>query len=129
MKTIEQYLIFFLLIHWLADFALQTHKQAIGKGEGKNFFNRELLKHVSVYSLIWLLISNIIEYNWIKALEFSIITFICHYITDYITSRISKKFFNDNDYHNGFEVVGFDQILHYLQLYYTFKFIYYEQII
>jgi hypothetical protein len=52
---------------------------------------------------------------------FSAVTFVGHTATDYITSRCSKKYFSKNDYHNGFVVIGFDQILHYLQLYFTYK--------
>jgi hypothetical protein len=54
------------------------------------------------------------------ALCFAGITFFAHFATDYVTSRISKKFFDAKDYHNGFVVVGFDQVLHYVQLLATF---------
>ena len=35
--TLLQLLIFMLLIHFLADFGLQTHEQATKKGEGTSF--------------------------------------------------------------------------------------------
>jgi hypothetical protein len=43
-----------------------------------------------------------------------------HFATDYVTSRIAKVFFDSGDYHNGFVVVGFDQILHYIQLFLSY---------
>lgn len=51
--TILQLIIFILLIHFLADFGLQTHEQATKKGEGKSLFNKWLFYHVGVYTLIW----------------------------------------------------------------------------
>lgn len=120
--TIESLLIYILLLHFLADFALQTHGQATGKGEGKSFFNKWLFYHVSTYSLVWLIGSYILMNDY-RCLIFFGITFVSHYVTDWFTSRIGKPFWHNNDYHNGFVVVGFDQILHYLQLYFTFKFL------
>lgn len=113
----ESLFIFILLIHFLADFGLQTHEQAQGKSKDVI----PLVQHVGVYSLVWLIAVLSLSGSYETALYFAIITFIAHYITDYITSRISKGFFDKNDYHNGFVVVGFDQMLHYLQLFYTCK--------
>jgi len=110
----DKFFIFMILIHFLADFGLQTHEQAINKSSSNKF----LFYHVGVYSLIWLLAT--MSLGW-KCLIFAGITFVLHFITDYITSRISKPFFAKNDYHNGFVVVGFDQVLHMLQLFYTIK--------
>ena len=116
-----------LLIHYLADFALQTNDQATKKGIGYSFYNKWLLYHVGTYSFIWLFaivtISQIYNLTVWGCLYFVSITFILHYITDWITSRIGKPFWEKNDYHNGFMVVGIDQVLHYVQLHYTFKYI------
>ena len=109
-------IIFLLVIHFLADFALQTHEQASNKSTS----NKWLFYHVGTYSLIWLLAM----YSYIdifsEALIFACITFVFHFATDYITSRLAKKFFDVKDYHNGFVVVGFDQLLHIIQLVYTY---------
>ena len=112
-----QEILIILLIHWLADFSLQTHSQALGKS--KSF--EPLFEHVVVYSLVWLLAAYFLLGNWDKAAVFAIVTFICHFVTDLITSRIARGFFDKGDTHNGFTVVGFDLILHYLQLFLTFE--------
>lgn len=113
--------IYILVIHYMADFALQTTYQLQNKGIGNEVFNIALFSHVGVYSLIWLISTiPILDYHG-RFMVFAIITFICHYTTDWITSRIGKGFWESGDYHNGFNVVGFDQILHYLQLWFTFK--------
>lgn len=108
-------IIFILLIHFLADFGLQTHEQT----QNKSSDNLYLFYHVAVYSGIWfiaLLGHPYTEKGGQYISLFVFITFILHFCTDYVTSRISKKFFEKQDYHNGFVVVGFDQLLHYVQL-------------
>lgn len=113
----ESTLLLILVVHFLADFSLQTNDQAVKKSESLEY----LCYHTGAYSLIWLLASNIILNNWLYATYFAVITFVAHTLTDYITSRIGKPFWKKQDLHHGFVVVGFDQMLHYLQLYYTFK--------
>lgn len=110
-----------LLIHWIADFVLQTDKQA--KGKSKNW--SDLLSHTGIYSLIWLIPSLIMFFNQtelgiIKAVSFVLITFICHTITDYFTSRLNSKLWAKGQIHNFFVSVGFDQVLHYIQLFLTY---------
>lgn len=116
---------YILIIHFMADFGMQTVYQAQNKSLGKNFFNKPLFYHVGFYSIIWFLsvvaISDITHWDIFKCFLFTFITFVCHYITDYTTSRVGKPFWENKDFHNGFVVVGFDQILHYIQLWYTFK--------
>lgn len=108
---------FILLIHFLADFALQTHQQATLKG----IQNKFLFFHVAVYSMVWWLALLSYGHTGLDVIYFVFLTFIFHFATDYLTSRIGKPFWESKDLHNGFVVVGFDQILHYLQLFYTWK--------
>lgn len=109
--------IYILLIHFLADFGLQTHEQALNKSTSFKW----LFYHVGVYSLIWF-IAMLFMFGS-GAFVFAAITFVMHFCTDAITSRLVKKFFDKKDFHNGFVVIGFDQLLHYLQLYYTYTFL------
>ena len=109
-----------IVIHWIADFVLQTDKQA--KGKSKNW--SDLLEHTSNYSLLWTtigmfytIISLNTSWNW---LLFGLITFIAHTITDYFTSRLNSKLWAKEQTHNFFVSVGFDQILHYIQLFLTY---------
>lgn len=112
----EAILMLIVIVHFLADFALQTHEQS----QLKSTSNKFLAYHVFTYSLVWTIITIPILPNW-GFILFGLITFGTHYWIDYCTSRIGKSFWQKQDYHNGFVVVGFDQVLHYLQLYLTFK--------
>jgi len=136
-----------LIIHWIADFVLQTDKQA--KGKSKNWW--DLLSHTIIYTFVWwtpimiLLIfySNTLPITGTQVFGFLGITFIAHTITDYFTSRLNSKLwyqatfwqnsFNKEKYgeaycnsitgkytHYFFVSVGFDQILHYVQLFLTY---------
>lgn len=109
-------IMYVLLIHFLGDFALQTQEQALKKSSEDKF----LLYHVAIYSVIWLLASYIIL-GWFRALIFASVTFCTHYAIDYVTSRINKKFFAQENWHDGFVGIGADQLLHYLQLFFTLK--------
>lgn len=119
-----------IIIHWIADFVLQTDKQA--KGKSKNW--SDLLMHTAVYSLIWatpLIIIRIYggfellndTFGGVKIMLFIPITFICHTITDYFTSRLNAKLWAKGDVHNFFVSVGFDQVLHYIQLFLTYYYL------
>lgn len=108
--------IYIILIHYLADFGLQTSQQA----EKKSMDSLFLFYHVGVYSLTWF-IATIPILGLEAAWMFSTITLFFHFWTDYFTSRIGKPFWEKKDFGNGFKTVGFDQMLHYIQLYYTFK--------
>mgnify|MGYP005991371737 CR=1 FL=1 len=111
--------IMMILIHFLADFGLQTHDQATNK----SISNKWLFYHVGVYSLIWFLAAFMLNDDWIKVLFFALVTFSCHFITDWLTSRIGKPFWEKKNLHDGFVVVGFDQVLHMIQLWLCIKYI------
>jgi len=116
-----QVIILILIIHWVADFVLQTDKEV--KGKGKNW--SDLLSHTYTYSLFWLfcgsLLSGYLGYDYAKIVLFVVITFICHTITDYFTSRLNSKLWVKGDVHNFFLSIGFDQVLHYVQLFVTYQ--------
>lgn len=108
--------ILILIIHFLADFPLQTHEQATKKGES----NKWLFYHVGTYTLIWSVIYMTLpfqsEYPLLSWLTFSLLIGVPHFIVDWVTSRVGKPFWRSQDFHNGFTVVGFDQVIHYLCL-------------
>lgn len=105
--------------HWVFDFILQTDWQAKNKSKS----NIALLEHTILYSAAWLFAMNamIIAFNlsdvfWL----FAPITFIFHTVQDYITSRINSKLWAKGEVHLFFVSIGFDQLLHYFQLFLTY---------
>lgn len=109
-----------LLIHWFADFVLQTDKQAKGKSSDWSC----LLAHTGIYSLMWFLpcLGYLSVTNCSHSIMlFPLVTFIAHTITDFYTSRINSQLYKDGKIHEFFVSVGFDQVLHYVQLLLTYK--------
>jgi hypothetical protein len=99
----------------------QTDWQAQNKSKN----NKALLSHTWTYSLIWFTFGSFYAMSdpnyvpWSLSL-FVLITFVAHTITDYFTSRLNSKLWAKGDVHNFFVSVGFDQVLHYVQLFGTF---------
>lgn len=100
-----------LVTHWLADFCFQTRYQAVNKS--KNII--ALLRHIVTYSLCFIVPVTFLL--GIKAtLLFVAVTGILHFKIDYITSRIMRKLWTENEYYSFFVMLGLDQLLHYICL-------------
>jgi hypothetical protein len=113
------------IMHWIADFVFQDEKWALGKS--KNWI--DLLSHTSLYSLLWFIpMIILLGVNW-KVFVFVFVTFVLHTTTDYYTSRIVSKKFANNHYGSpipnfgAFSIIGFDQALHYIQLFLTYYYL------
>ena len=85
-----------LVVHYIADFILQTDSQAKGKSKGSDVWNLELFKHVLTYTGIWGLVYFLLPIQepfnqpigWIF---FVILIGVPHYITDWITIVTKRK--------------------------------------
>lgn len=113
-----------LFIHWFADFVCQTYQQSINKSKSIV----ALLAHINSYCMIWLVVGVIYFYQCnlpdnFKIALFCLITYVSHAITDYVTSRINSKLWAQNRVHDFFVSIGFDQFLHYVQLFATYWFL------
>lgn len=110
--------------HWVADFVFQTHWMAVNKSKS----NFALAYHVLIYTIIIGFLIGIPLYAYGNISYFIISSWISvngilHFITDYITSRITSKLWQKEDYHNFFVVVGFDQLIHYTCLFGTMMYL------
>ena len=95
-----------LFLHFFADFILQNDYMA----QNKSSSNKALGLHVLLYSLPFIIISPL----------YALINGIAHFITDYISSRITKKLWQKQEVHWFFVVIGLDQLAHYSMLFSTF---------
>lgn len=102
-----------LFAHWLADFVCQTHWQASNKSKNWN----ALTRHVVVYTLVAGGLCCVVIQSWDRRAAFLAITFVAHFLTDAVTSRITSRLYAMQDFHNFFVVIGLDQLLHYAQLF------------
>lgn len=118
--------IIILFVHWLADFVFQSHKMATKKSTSKVW----LTKHVLTYSLItvtsWsFFIIPLSEKEDIipNLCMVWIITFVTHWFTDYVTSKITSRLYKEGKVHDFFVIVGVDQMIHYTTLLLTYCFL------
>ncbi len=91
-------IIIIIWLHWLADFVLQSDKMALNKSD--NVF--ALLRHSLVYTFCLLIV------GW----EFAVINGALHFLIDGITSRITKRFYQNENRYGFFVTIGLDQALH-----------------
>jgi len=111
-----------MFVHWIADFVLQTEEMA-NKKSSSNFW---LTMHVSVYSLTSLggiMIYGIFYLYGHDTLElgsmfivFFVLCFVLHWLTDFVTSRITTYYHITKQTRKFFITIGFDQWLHLIQL-------------
>ena len=83
-----------IVLHAIADFVLQTDKQARGKSKNLS----DLLEHTFTYSIVFGFDSCFILYPYkidvYSPCFFMGITFICHTLTDYFTSRLNGRLYS-----------------------------------
>jgi hypothetical protein len=126
---------YIVVIHFISDFIFQAEEWATNKS--KNIV--PLVMHTFTYTLVWMipggfLFSSPCDFSPIfgrcadipKLFTFLGITFVAHTITDYFTSKVVSKKFAKGEYGSpipnfgAFTVIGFDQVLHYAQLFLTY---------
>lgn len=95
----------------------------------KSTSNYYLGMHVTIYTVTtivawWLLfmIVGIHATSW-QYLGAGVVIFVMHFITDYITSRITSKYYQAKKSHEFFVTIGFDQWLDYVQIFIVFNYI------
>ena len=96
-------------LHFIADFVLQSDKVAMNKSKDTNC----LIWHCSIYGMVMLIFGP----------TFAIINAVLHFITDYVTSRITSYFWITNQRHWFFTTIGLDQAIHMSCLFLTLKYI------
>jgi hypothetical protein len=117
--------VYILLVHWFSDFVLQTRHMATRKSESSYYLNL----HVTIYSfstiVLWVLFFLIVGIPMTTLTVFLSlgVTYVTHWLTDYITSRQTSKFYKSEDYKSFFDMVGFDQWIHAFTLFLTYNYI------
>ena len=61
----------------------------------------------------------VILFGLMSAITFVVVNAALHFVTDYITSRISSKLWAKQDWHRFFATIGFDQLIHQATLAFT----------
>ena len=107
-----------LAIHFVADFLFQTDWMAMNKSHNV----KALASHVAVYVITFYAIG-IIFFPASQVIIFTFFTWVFHFVTDSVSSKITTKLYKEQRTRAFFNVIGFDQFLHALQLILCYKFI------
>ena len=91
-------LLLLIVIHYVADFWLQTEWMATNKSTNTD----ALILHCMIYSIPFL---------WF-GIEFAVLTGLMHYITDFTTSRVASYYHKQGKTRKFFQVIGIDQTIH-----------------
>lgn len=116
-----------VVLHFVADFIFQDEKWAVGKSHSVKL----LTLHVLAYTSLWFLFCNFycIATGNYKMFLVVPITFISHWLTDYFTSKVTSRLYSEKKFGSPipnlgfFSMIGFNQVLHYIQLFLTFYFL------
>ena len=95
-----------MVFHFLGDFIFQTNRMALNKSTD----NTVLTEHVFWYSILFAFVD----------FRFAIVNAVLHLGIDYYSSRIGKKYWENENRRMFFITVGADQLLHMLCLIYTY---------
>ena len=116
-----------LFIHWIADFLTQNDWLATNKS--KSWV--ALLCHTALYTITMGIFMNLFDFFGLfthkytySILIFVAILFTTHTIIDYTSSRITSKLYKKGNMRTFFDVIGFDQFMHYLTIFLAYKLLY-----
>ena len=97
-SSIALNLILLVWVHFISDFVFQSNQMA----QNKSTSIKWLSIHVGVYSILFL------WWGW----KFALLNGILHWMTDFVTSRISSYYWKKNEMHWFFTTIGCDQAIH-----------------
>jgi len=105
-------IILILWAHWIGDFILQSDYHAVNKSKD----NLVLMDHVIMYSLPFFVVGMLVPltFSWIVG------NAVLHGLTDYVTSRMTTRYWLAEKRHEFFVTIGFDQSFHFTCLFLTY---------
>lgn len=99
------------VVHFLADFVFQTSQMATGKSKSLKW----LSIHVGVYGLVSLLsmylVANSVN-SYYLGFAWWLGNVALHFMTDFITSKITSRYWENKNMRLFFVMIGFDQLIH-----------------
>ena len=99
-------IIYILFLHFVSDFIFQSREVAVTKSKSV----LSLSIHCLTYSFGLLLGMVFIDFQYM--IPFTFINGLSHFIVDFITSRLTTKFYQEDKMHQFWIVIGADQFIH-----------------
>jgi hypothetical protein len=112
-------ILYILFIHFVADFIMQTDEQAKGKSTCNYWLTMHILSYgktmlfSGVFYVLIMFLYGINLFHLIPLLiGYVTLNMGLHWVTDYFTSRQTKKLWEAKKVHHFFVMIGFDQFIH-----------------
>lgn len=104
-----------IILHFIADFILQTHEMATMKSSSNWMLSAHVLMYMTPFGFMVFIFENVFI-----TLAFILFNGAAHFVVDYFSSRAAKYYRERNEWHSFFVVIGADQALHMLTLIVSF---------
>jgi len=110
---------FIFVGHFFADFVCQTRQ--MGDNKSKSFY--WLSVHIVAYTIALGLSTFFIFENFVTFTLWLLLNSFLHLCTDFVTSKTTSFFYKKQNWYWFWTVIGLDQLIHIMTLYYTFLWI------
>lgn len=104
-----------IVAHFVADWLCQSDRMATGKSESFVILTEHVVLYTGMIASAACLYYLVLE-RWAFTPMFLVVTFVAHWLTDAVTSRMTKRLWIAGERHAFFTMIGLDQVLHYVAL-------------
>lgn len=124
-----QIILLLILFHFIADFLFQNDWMGLGKSKKL----LPLFVHSLVYSgAMTLFLCGMCflffmfgAFDFLAPLYFFITMFVSHFVIDFVSSRVNSYLHKKGEIRTFFDVIGFDQYIHYIVLFLSIHYLFY----
>lgn len=109
-----------LIIHYIADYLFQVEKWAQNKSHNVLALSKHIVTYMFIFGFL-LFFCLFLSIN--PLILFLLINGFIHFWIDFTTSKITHSLYNKQNWFWFFKVLGIDQLLHYITLFITLKYI------
>jgi hypothetical protein len=125
MATLNVNFVFALLVtHWVADFVCQDRWMATNKCNNIKALSCHVILYTLVLGLLMALTSMFGDGKVVIFLIWVFLNGALHFVIDFFTSKATKYLWTIENQHCFFTMIGFDQLIHYGCLLYSFSWLY-----
>lgn len=125
-------IIYILFTHFVADFIMQTDEMAKGKSTSTYWLTRHIMAYgktmlFSGFFLVLILFIYGVQFMILLiplVISYVVLNMGLHWVTDYFTSKQTKRLWEAKKVHHFFVMIGFDQFIHATCLIVTYWFLF-----
>lgn len=114
-----QTILLIIVVHYIADFLLQFSWMKSKKSQWSLEGLFSLVTHCALYAVVTAFCWKVAGLTYLSYTALFGLMFTTHFAVDSVTSKITGWLYNRKWYNAFFNTIGFDQVLHYVQLFLT----------